>query len=812
MKNFSLLSALCFFISISQHANAQINIKVKVSFIKVLSSVDCDGFLDGDSDFLFEYKAQDNSPLLNSNNSPVAGSIGACNYAVVNGNNGPYTSSPSAPISGSVFSPTNGIFFDRIYNCKQDVPSLLTITWRAYENDDPIAPSTIPTADGIIAIQTNSYAVPAANGTYTLQYTAASTSGSCIQSYQIGFEIEKSIGTYSYITLGLPETSTICSGASNGFVEVDAFGGSGTILYDWSTDGVGDFDDNVMQTGLTAGTYTLVVKDALNCTDTSIVTVVSVNAPVNISSFTTSTPSVCTNQTGVIYTVPTQTNSVFYWNFSGPGAVMNGTGNSITMDFLSFANNGTLSVYAQNSCSVSPTLTLDITVQQSPSIIITGNNTVCENTQDVLTASGANTYSWSTTANTPSTTISPTATTVYTVVGTSTAGCIAVQQYTVNSIPSPTLQVVGSTVAVCPNQTVAVNAIGNGNVFFWSDGYIGNNHQVKALTTTVFTVTTTYTNSCYTQSTFTLNVNPGPVLSVIGNTIVCDGGTVSLTANGANSYAWSDGVTTNTNTFVPLTSLNLTLVGTALNGCKDSLVKSISVVASPTVFITGNDTICEGKVENLTATSNGIVTYGWNSGDNTSSIFVSPITTFTYVVIADNGGCTGSASHEVFVKPLPVIDFTIANPILCTNNPAITFTANPAGGIYSGTGVVMNDMFDPSIGVGTYTVYYSVTGSNGCFASQTQTIDVMICTDVSNATIEKDLNLFPNPTSSYVTLKSSKEIATVLVYDYAGKLVQIVEVNTSETILQTESLAKGFYTLSVTMKDNSQSVLKLIKD
>lgn len=811
MKNFLRLTSLCFFISLSQFTNAQINIKVSVKSIAVTTLQDCDAGGSDNSDFIFEYKAQDNSPLAFTNNSPVAGSIGMCNYAEVNEQNGPFAFTPSVP-GAAVFSPTTGLFFDRTYNCKNDLPTSVTITWSAYENDDASAPSITPIANGVVPAQANSYTVPTSNGTYTTQYTQTSSDGTCPQTYVIEFAIVKTLGTFSPLTLGVPEANVICTGASNGFVEVDATGGSGTVLYDWSIDGVGDFDDNMQETGLMAGTYTLVVKDALNCTDTAVVTVFSTSAPLNINSFTASTASVCTGQTGVAYSVPTQTNVVFYWSFSGSGGVMNGSGDAITMDFLNFANSGVLNVYAQNSCSTSPTMSMNITVQQSPNLIIGGNNTMCQNAQEILTATGATTYTWNTGATTSSETVSPSVMTIYTVTGTGPSGCIATKEFTMNVIPSPTLQVNVSTVAVCPNQTVAATAVGNGNLFFWSDGFMGPNHTIHVASTTVFTVTNTFTNSCFTQVTFTLNVNPAPALSITGNTIVCEGGTVSLTANGANTYAWSDGATTATNSFVPLASTSLTLVGTGLNGCKDSLVKTISVVQTPTVNITGGDTICEGKFVNLVASANGNVTYGWNNGANTATISVSPLGTFTYVVIADNGGCTGFASQEVFVKLIPTVDFTIASPFLCSSDAMITFTANPSGGMYTGAGVTMGNMFDPAVGVGTYTVDYAVTVSNGCLASATQTIDVQLCTGIANTINNADLNLFPNPTASDVIIKSNKEMTSVLVYDFAGKLVRMIEANTFETKIDMSALAAGFYTFTITMSDKTQSTIKVVKE
>lgn len=810
MKIKLLLINSLFFIGYNQISNAQINIKVKVTSVSVSTALDCDAGAVDNSDFVFEYKAQDNSPAAFSNNSPIAGSIGMCNYVVIDEQNGSYVLSPSAP-GAAIFTPTNGVFFDRSYNCKNDVPTSLTITWSAYENDDVSAPSITPVANGTITPQVIIYSVPVSNGTYTTQYTQTSLDGTCPQTYIIEFEIKKTVGLFSPLEITFLDGSTICTGATNGALEASFGGGSGTVSVDWSVDGLGDYNDNANISGVGAGTYTIVVKDALNCTDTGIVIINQINPPVNLTAFSVSSTTVCANQTGVTYAVPTQSNVVFFWNYSGGVATINGTGHNVDLDFGNAPVTGTISVYAQNSCSTTATLSMTVDVVAAPNVVISGNNNMCDNSQEVLTASGATTYTWNTGATTPSITITPTITTVYTVTGADVVGCMAMKQYTMNVLPSPTVQVSGSTVAVCPGQTVALTASGSGALFIWSDGFIGANHTIEASSANpVYTITNTYTNSCFTQIMYTVNVLPAPVLAIAGNTVVCDKTLATFTASGASSYVWNSGLTTPINSFIVTASTTITVVGTAANGCVDSLSKSILLVQTPTVTISGNDTICQGGTANLIANSTGTVSYSWNSGANTPSISVTPVGTFTYSVIVSNGACNDTASHEVFVSLLPVIDFNINTVPLCNNGPVFTLTATPSGGAYSGSGVTGNT-FNPTVGVGIYPITYSINVSSACAAAETQTIEVMLCTGI-NETENNSLIVFPNPATNYVSIQSDKEIKSILVYDYSGKLVRIIETNTFETTIDINELVKGFYSFTITMNDHSQKIIKVIKE
>ena len=114
----------------SELSYSQATINVRVISVQTGATIDCDGFLTGDSDFVWEFLATDNS-LGNSNNNPVLfGVLGDFNYAYQNGNNGPYTM--TAP--GGGFSPNNGLYFSHDYVCPTDVPTSITFDWRAFEN------------------------------------------------------------------------------------------------------------------------------------------------------------------------------------------------------------------------------------------------------------------------------------------------------------------------------------------------------------------------------------------------------------------------------------------------------------------------------------------------------------------------------------------------------------------------------------------------------------------------------------------------------------------------------------------------------
>ena len=180
--------ALGLLLSLSNLAVGQATINVRVLSVEVTGNVDCDGFLSGDSDFVWEFLATDNTLGYSNNNPVLFGLLGDFNYAYQNGNNGPYVmNSP-----GGGFSPNSGTYFTHDYVCANDVPTSMTIDWRAYENDEATNYSLFGLLqDGETANQSVSMAVPAVAGVIWQTYTASSTDGGCNQNYEVTFEIER---------------------------------------------------------------------------------------------------------------------------------------------------------------------------------------------------------------------------------------------------------------------------------------------------------------------------------------------------------------------------------------------------------------------------------------------------------------------------------------------------------------------------------------------------------------------------------------------------------------------------------------------
>ncbi len=96
--------------------------------------------------------------------------------------------------------------------------------------------------------------------------------------------------------------------------------------------------------------------------------------------FTDSETQVCQGGTGYVYTVPFVSGVTYNWSYSGTGETINGTGNSVTIDFDASATGGTLSVTATNACGTSPARTIGIAIITA-SFAYTGSP-YCQNQPD----------------------------------------------------------------------------------------------------------------------------------------------------------------------------------------------------------------------------------------------------------------------------------------------------------------------------------------------------------------------------------------------------------------------------------------------
>ncbi|NCP46396.1 MAG: hypothetical protein GW818_08260, partial [Flavobacteriales bacterium] len=264
------------------------------------------------------------------------------------------------------------------------------------------------------------------------------------------------------------------------------------------------------------------------------------------------------------------------------------------------------------------------------------------------------------------------------------------------------------------NTSIGLGASGTGNTPLFT----ATNSTSSPITSTI-TVTATINGCSGLPTTYTITVNPTPIISVIQNNTVCSGANVTAliptSSVTGTTYSWINSNTaiglvasgtgivpvfTATNsTSSPISGI-ITVTPTA-NGCSGTPVTyTITVNPSPTVNPINNVVVCVGDiipVSNYTSTTSGS-TFDWTNSNTAIGLGVSgtgniPSFTATNTTINPISGtvsvtatanvCTGLATtYTITVNPI-----TIFNPSvnICDGDSAFL------GGAFQNTSGAYND-------------------------------------------------------------------------------------------------------------------------
>jgi subtilisin-like proprotein convertase family protein len=199
---------------------------------------------------------------------------------------------------------------------------------------------------------------------------------------------------------------------------------------------------------------------------------------------------------------------------------------------------------------------------------------------------------------------------------------------------------------------------------------------------------------------------------------------------------------------------------------------------------------------------------------NTLSPFVYPVqTTNYYLTVTDANACSSVDSVLVNVNPAPLVTFELSVNSTCVNSGLMQLDGfSPAGGSFSGNGIIAPDAFDPAIaGAGQHIIIYSITDNSSCSNSAQDTITVGTC-DGLNEINANDLSVYPNPFSNQLDVVYNDNDFNVLITDALGRTVLLKENCTRKTTLNTIQLEPGIYFICLINKQKQTFIKKLIKN
>ena len=720
-------------------------------------------------------------PTATSGNLKVYGT-NACGNGPVSPNY-PVTVNPLPGAAGSITGPSsvcqgqNNVFYS-----VPSIPNATSYVW-SYSG-------TGATINGTGRTVPISFSPGATSGDLTVSGVNACGTGAPSPGYSI--TVNNLPGAAGTIT----GTTPVCQGQTGVGYSVTPIPNATSYFWSYSGTGatiIGSGPSVTVNFALSATSGNLTVRGVNVCGQgtSSPAYPITINPLPGAAGTITGTTPVCQGQTGVAYSVAAIPNATSYvWTYTGAGATINGSGNSITIDFSASATSGNLTVSGVNACgNGASSLNFAITVNGLPGAAgtITGPATVCQGqsgvTYSVAPVTYASSYVWSYsgtgatingTTNSVTVSFSQAATpgdlTVYATNNCGNGAASPPYAIAIDPLPEPAGTITGTT-PVCQGQTgvgYSVTPIPGATSYFWS--YSGTGATITGTTNSVtisFAVSATSgnltvsgVNSCGQGASspaypITINPLPGAAGPITGTTPVCQGQTgvaysVAAIPN-ATSYVWTytgTGATINgSGTSITIdfsasaTSGNLTVRGN--NACGNGALSpsypiTVNGLPGAAGTITGAATVCQGQsgvaysVAPVTYASSYVWSYsgtGATINGTTSSITVSfslAATPGNLTVYATNNCGNGAASppYAIAIDPLPGPAGTIAGTTpVCQGQTGVGYSVTPIPGAtsyfwsYSGTGATItgtNNSVTVSFAVSATSGNLTVRGVNSC--------------------------------------------------------------------------------------------------
>ncbi len=429
----------------------------------------------------------------------------------------------------------------------------------------------------------------------------------------------------------------------------------------------------------------------------------------------------------------------------------------------------------------------------------------------------------------------------------------------------PVLSVHASKDTVCKGSPTVLTVSGAYS-YKWSDSQTGSAITVNPLVETTYTVVGESGSGFSATAQITIKVKALPTVSVspVASSI-CSGQSLNLCATGGVQYTWNNVLATSCQTYTPLTNTTYTIIGTAINGCTDTVQSKVKVNQNPVITV-NSDTICMGQLAKLCA--NGTNHYTWINQVGDTCISVSPSSTKTYTVVGtDTNGCKDTAYSTVKVNPIPAVTSNSAticigqSANLCAHgadsyvwinlktdtcihvSPAISTTYTVLGTDFNNcmdtalsTVIVNPKPITPIISLINDSVYSNIAKGNNWYEQTTGVVPnqtgkaIHLTKSGSYFVIVKDANncfsdtsnfvkfnepqvflIYPNPTAGKIIIETPPQDGTsLIIYDLLGQKLLELEINDSYTQIDISTFASATYLFKL-VNGNKFEIKRIIK-
>lgn len=425
-----------------------------------------------------------------------------------------------------------------------------------------------------------------------------------------------------------------------------------------------------------------------------------------------------------------------------------GTSNTIT---VSPSETTLYTVEAIDNTGCSSTAQTTVSIANAAVAIFPSEATICAGASVILTATGADSYTWSPAEGLSSTegavvTANPSVNTVYTLTA-QEGDCTMTQTVSVSITSDLSIELVPSQPYVCEaGETIDLQAFG-GSDYTWMPHTTlsgsGSTVQISPTATTTYTVNGTDVTGCAGANSIEIGINDLTISA--GNTLfICENSDVELNGTASSSfstnltYAWSPVETLSDANIAnpianPTTTTIYTLTVTDEYGCQKTDQVTVNVLEQPALTVSATS-VCAGEEVTLSINSLTVEDIEWSPIDDIVAtvsdftVLAYPTTTTTYCIAGVySNDCLLNACVTVEVVDATDLNVTATTTELCQNGTAVLTASGaaqyawwPPDGLSSITGAVVEA--SPTV-----TTTYTIQGVDalGCTNSNQEiTIEV----------------------------------------------------------------------------------------
>jgi hypothetical protein len=315
----------------------------------------------------------------------------------------------------------------------------------------------------------------------------------------------------------------------------------------------------------------------------------------------------------------------------------------------------------------------------------------------------------------------------------------------------------------CALSPILISGVGNNYSHYWDFGDASTSLTYPTshayATANTYTIIHAVANAVGCKDTFTqnININPNPtcVITYTGNTTMCQGDTLQLTACGGYlNYQWfKNGISislANAASFNALQTGNYSFTALDANGCVvTSDTVNVVALAKPSTTFIASGSICDQEFFTISIPPCPGCAYTWlidnvaylpavNANLISNYGGTSPFLVGNHWVkiIVNNGLCSVIDSVQIIVQPKPTISISVTGPLPVCSNNLYTFTASSNAALptwvwsYSSQTISISNVAISS-SAGSYKVIVK-DGNTGCTN-----------VDYTNIQESPDLSLFP---------------------------------------------------------------------